>query len=297
MRRALIALAAIAAVLVAAGWVLTRPEAISADGIAGIEPDLARGEWVFHAAGCASCHATPGAETEEERLVLSGGERFETPFGTFVAPNITPDPAAGIGSWARAEVVSAIARGTSPDGRHYYPSFPYAAYGKADLSDLVSLAAFLETLPADPASHPGHDLSFPFNIRAGVGLWKLLYAGDGWVLDAPGDDPIAHGRYLVEALGHCGECHTPRGALGGLQSGAWLAGAPNPSGRGNIPNITPGALQWSEADIAAYLETGFTPEFDVVGGSMTSVVRNFSMLEPSDRAAVAAYLKAIPAVE
>jgi mono/diheme cytochrome c family protein len=106
----------------------------------------------------------------------------------------------------------------------------------------------------------------------------------------------ARGRYIAEALAHCGECHTPRNGLGGLDRARWLAGAPNPSGQGNIPNITPGKLTWSEAEILEYLTTGFTPAYDVVGGHMAHVVENMAKLPASDRQAVAAYLKRVPAV-
>jgi mono/diheme cytochrome c family protein len=297
MIRALAGLAVLCALAVGAGWVLTRPERADPSEIAGLAPDLARGEAVFHASGCASCHAAPGAETDDERLVLSGGTRLDTEFGVFVAPNISPHPEAGIGGWTRAEVVTALRHGTSPEGAHYYPAFPYSSYDKATTEDLVSLAAYLETLPPDPTPSAPHELTFPFNIRAGVGAWKLLNTGRDWVLDAGGDPVLERGRYLVEALGHCAECHTARDAFGGLETGRWMAGAPNPSGRGRIPNITPAALDWSEADIAAYLESGFTPDFDVAGGSMASVVRNTAKLTPEDRRAIARYLKALPPLD
>jgi mono/diheme cytochrome c family protein len=250
---------------------------------------------VFWAAGCASCHAADGAQGEA-RLVLSGGHRLVTPFGTFVAPNISQDETHGIGGWSRAEIVSAVRFGTSPGGGHYYPAFPYAAYGKATMEDLVSLAAFLETLPASPAPNQEHELAFPFTVRAGLGGWKRLFAGADWAMPAPTPE-IEAGRYLAEALAHCGECHTPRNALGGLDRTRWLAGAPNPSGEGRIPNITPARLAWSEADIAEYLKSGFTPEFDTAGGSMAAVVAGTSRLSDADRAAIAAYVKSVPAVE
>lgn len=279
-----------------ASLVVTRPQAILEAEIAGIAPDLARGEEVFHASGCASCHAAKGAEAEA-RLILAGGATFETPAGTFVAPNISQHPEAGIGGWSRAEIVTAVINGTSPGGAHYYPAFPYGSYAKAELADIVSLAAFLETLPEDATPSAPHDLRFPFTIRAGIGLWKAAAVSDAWVIDARGDETLARGRYLVEALGHCGECHTPRTATQGLDTTRWLAGAPNPSGRGTIPNITPGALDWTVDDLVAYLTTGFTPDFDVVGGSMASVVQNLAMLPASDIQAIAAYLKAVPPVE
>ncbi len=294
MRRLILVLAALALAGAAAGWALTRPVAIPAEEITGIEPDLARGEAVFWAAGCASCHAADKAEGDA-RLVLSGGHRLVTPFGTFVAPNISQDPTAGIGAWSDTQVVSAVMKGTSPEGEHYFPAFPYAAYGKANLADIVSLAAFLKTLPADPTPSQPHELSFPFNIRAGVGLWKALFVSTDWTLPAR-DSRIERGRYLVEALAHCGECHTPRNAMGGLDTARWLGGAANPSGEGRIPNITPAKLSWSAADIAEYLKSGFTPEFDTAGGSMTAVVLGTARLSDEDRAAIAEYVKAVPAV-
>jgi mono/diheme cytochrome c family protein len=296
MRRSLIvALVAVALASAAAYIFVARSPTVDAAEIAEIAPDLARGETVFWAMGCASCHAADGTQGEA-RLVLSGGHRLVTPFGTFVAPNISQDPEHGIGGWATAEVVSAVRYGTAPGGGHYYPAFPYAAYGNATLEDLVSLAAYLETLPADPTPSAPHELSFPYSVRAGIGLWKRLFTGSGWVM--PAETPeLERGRYLAEALAHCGECHTPRNALGGLDTTQWLAGAPNPSGEGRIPNITPARLSWSAGDIAEYLKSGFTPDFDTAGGSMAAVVAGTARLSDEDRAAIAAYVKSVPPVE
>ncbi|NNK67013.1 MAG: cytochrome c, partial [Rhodobacteraceae bacterium] len=207
------------------------------------------------------------------------------------------DPEHGIGSWSRTEIVTAIMQGTSPDGQHYYPAFPYGSYAKADIEDVVSLAAYLQTLPADATPSKPHDLAFPFSIRAGLGLWKAFYLTDEPVLDIGTDPQLLRGQMLAESLGHCGECHTPRTAIGGMDTARWFGGAANPSGRGNIPNITPGKLNWSEGEIAAYLKDGFTPDFDQAGGTMGPVIENFAKLSDEDRAAVAAYLKAVPAVE
>lgn len=296
MARILGMIVVVALVVAAAGWAMTRPATISEADIAGIEPDLERGRLAFFAAGCASCHAEKGSEGDA-RLILKGGVRLESEFGTFVAPNISQHPEAGIGDWTKAEIVTAIMQGTSPVGQHYYPALPYGSYAKADLEDVVSLAAFLQTLPADPTPSEPHELSFPFTIRAGIGAWKLANTGGDWAVDVGEDPTLQRGRYLAETLGHCGECHTPRNATQGLDTARWFAGAPNPSGRGNIPNITPAALNWSEADIVAYLQTGFTPEFDVAGGSMTSVVQNMANLPVEDLEAIAAYMKAVPPVE
>ena len=276
----------------AAFWWLTRPVGVDAARFADLTGDATRGETVFWAGGCASCHAAPEA-TDEARLVLSGGYRMVSPFGTFLAPNISPSPQ-GIGGWSTADLADALLAGVSPEGQHLYPALPYAAYRNMTAQDLVDLKTFLDTLPpSDVASLP-HEVGFPFTLRRGIGLWKWLNLPEGWVMGDPPSPEAERGRYLVEALGHCGECHTPRNITGGLDRGRWMQGAPNPSGKGKIPAIHPAELTWSATDIAYYLETGFTPEFDSAGGSMTSVVRNMAHLTPEDRGAIAAYLKALP---
>jgi mono/diheme cytochrome c family protein len=294
MRRTLFVLILLAAGLVAAGLWLTRPRSASPAEIAGLRGDPIRGEAVFHAGGCASCHAAENAKGDD-KLVLSGGQRFPSPFGSFTAPNISPDPEHGIGGWGALDLLNAMRHGTSPDGRHYYPAFPYTSYTRATTQDVVDLHAFLMTLPPSDIPSLPHDIPFPFNIRASLGGWKLLFLRSGWVVQGDLTPLQERGRYLVEALGHCGECHTPRNLLGGLERAAWLSGAPTPDGRGKVPGVTPAALDWPETDIAYYLETGFTPEFDVAGGHMTAVVENTGRLAPEDRAAIAAYLKVLPA--
>jgi len=276
-----------------AGWYLSGPDALPSAALAGITGDAVAGATVFAAAGCASCHTAPEAAASDTP-VLSGGKRFASAFGTFVAPNISPSPA-GIAEWTDAQIITAVMRGVSPEGRHYYPAFPYDAYAKANPQDIADLVAYLRTLPADAASSAPHELGFPFNIRRAVGLWKVLFRSDAFVVTGALTPQQARGRYLAEALGHCGECHTPRNALGGLDRTRWLAGAPNPSGEGRIPDITPGRLQWTEAGIAEYLKSGFTPDFDTAGGEMAEVVRNTARLTDADRAAIAAYLKIVPA--
>lgn len=294
MRRLFGASLVIVVIVAGVGLWLTAPQTIDPDDIAGISPDLERGAFVFTAAGCASCHAADGGPDTE----LGGGMAFPSDFGTFYAPNISPDTAHGIGNWTMADLVNALKFGTGAQGEHLYPALPYGSYTRAKTEDFVHLYAYLMTLPpVDTPSKP-HDVGFPFNVRLALGGWKLLFLDDAWVLDPETlDDRERYGQYLVEALGHCGECHTPRNALGGPDRTRWLGGAPNPSGQGRIPNITPGALDWSETDIAYYLESGFTPDFDSVGGHMTAVVEKFAKLEAADREAVAAYLKKVPAVE
>ncbi|MHA6323915.1 c-type cytochrome [Roseivivax sp. CAU 1753] len=293
MRRTILGLVGLAILAGAAGLWITRPKTVAAADYDGLVADADRGASVFVAAGCASCHAAPDAKGDAKR-VLSGGQAFATDFGTFYAPNISPHPESGIGTWTLTDIASAVTRGTSPEGQHYYPAFPYSAYIRMAPQDVADLWAHMLTLPASDIASKPHDVGFPFSIRASLGGWKLLFLDAAWITPEPADDTIARGRVLVEALAHCGECHTPRNALGGLDLDRWLAGAPNPSGKGRIPDITPAGLDWSATDIAYYLETGFTPDFDSVGGHMVAVVENFAKLPASDREAVAAYLKALP---
>jgi mono/diheme cytochrome c family protein len=299
-----LAVAALLAVLAGGAmfWFLTTPSRLpEADLAAAGEGDAARGERIFFAGGCTSCHARPGAEGDSA-LELAGGVKLASPFGTFVAPNISQHPQDGIGSWSFADFANAMQRGVSPGGRHYYPAFPYTSYARMELADVADLHAFMKTLPAVEGDAGGHEIGFPFNVRRGVGLWKLLNMPPAPVVQFADDAPeqVRHGRYLVEGPGHCGECHTPRDMTGGLKLNEWLAGAAAPVGDGIIPNITPGGGdigEWSEGDIAEYLSSGFTPEFDSAGGEMAAVVKNTARLTDEDRAAIAAYLKAVPARE
>ena len=301
MRRILKILVALAVIAGAAFWFVTEPDPVEFSRIQTLttmRSDPVHGEQVFWAGGCASCHAAPGAENDA-RLVLSGGVRLKSDFGTFVTPNISPDTVAGIGNWTMAEFANAMLAGVAPDGSHYFPSFPYGSYARMSDTDIADLFAFMKTLPASAVESGEHELAFPFSTRRLVGGWKLFYFNDKPRVTLANPDPqLVRGQYLVEGPGHCGECHTPRDMLGGFRSGEWLAGASNPEGKGIIPNITPGGKDisgWSASDIAGYLESGFTPDFDTAGGSMVEVVKNMAHLEASDREAIAAYLKAIPA--
>ncbi|MFV0475697.1 MAG: c-type cytochrome [Pikeienuella sp.] len=273
-------------------WLLTAPERLPEDALKEVQGDAARGERIFHIGGCASCHLPPGAEPGAP---LGGGMAFVTEFGTFRAPNITPGPE-GIGGWSAGDLANAMMKGVSPDGAHYYPAFPYTSYARMKPEDVADLHAHMATLPVSDAANQPHELSFPFNIRRGLGLWKRLFLSPDPVI-AAADPEIERGRYLVEGPGHCGECHTPRNPIGGPDLAAWLSGGPNPDGEGRIPDLTPreGGLDWSASDIAEYLRSGFTPDYDVAGGSMADVVTNTARLSDEDRAAIAAYLKALPA--
>ena len=278
---------------------VTRPSGLPAGALPSHIVDTTNGARLFHAGGCASCHSTP--ETNSEPPVLGGGLAMDTPFGTFLVPNISPDPNYGIGNWTTLDFVNAMHLGVSPGGSHYYPAFPYASYTRMSFEDLMDLKAYLDTLPEADNRNKDHQLGFPWNVRAGIGLWKLLNLDSAAVVSVPPeDDLLVRGRYLVEGPGHCAECHTPRNWSGGLNNGRWLAGAPNPDGEGKVSNITPskkGLAAWSQGDIEYYLESGFTPDFDTVGGSMVEVQENMARLPAQDREAIAAYLKNIPALE
>ena len=282
-------------------YLVTAPDPLPESHWAGLgAPDLANGQMVFWAGGCVSCHAAPGSEGDA-KLTLAGGLALKSPFGTFHVPNISPDETAGIGSWTLADFGNAMTRGVGRNGEHLYPSFPYGSYARLTQKDINDLWGFLKTLPKSTNVAPPHDLPLPYNIRLSLGGWKLLFFTDRPRVTVDTANPkLARGQYLVEGPGHCGECHTPRNALGGFEPDQWLAGAPNPEGEGRIPNITPGSKSiggWSESDIVNYLETGFTPDFDSVGGSMVEVQKNIARLPASDREAIAAYLKAVPGRE
>lgn len=298
--------AAVIAVIavVVAGWWHTAPQPMAADDLPAHAPDAAAGERAFWAGGCASCHATPvdGKRAKgDARLKLGGGVEFDTPYGLFRVPNISSHPQDGIGGWSMLDFVNAMQRGVSPDGRHYYPSFPYTSYARMPVEDVMNLRAYLDTLPAVEGRIDDHELGLPWAWRRGIGAWKRRYLHTGPVDIEAGDDPLVErGRMLVEGAGHCGECHTRRDAFGGLVLERWLAGAPSLEGSGRVPNITPAGEEiagWSRADIAYYLESGFTPDFDTVGGTMVAVQENMAELTADDREAIAAYLQAIPAVE
>ena len=298
MRRLLKILIPLGLVAAIIAWFLSAPSYVDASAFASIEGNAAKGKQVYAVGGCNSCHSADWAK-DEAKDILKGGKHFETPFGTFIAPNISPDKAAGIGEWTLIDFANAMQKGVSPKGKHYYPAFPYTSYQRMTNEDVADLFAYMKSLPADTTASQAHEVGFPFNIRRGLGLWKLVFMKSGEIENLEtADAAVLRGQYLVEGAGHCGECHTRRNFLGGSEFSNWLAGGPNPDGPGFIPNITAhetGLASWSADEIAEYLNSGFTPEFDVVGGSMVSVVENTALISAEDRAAVAAYLKAIPA--
>jgi mono/diheme cytochrome c family protein len=276
-------------------WWLTIPAAVPAGALPAHTPDLANGLTTFNAGGCSSCHAVPG---QPDRTRLGGGLAIPSPFGTFHVPNISLDPVDGIGRWTEADFVSALIKGTSPVGTHYFPAFPYTSYQHAKVEDIRDLFAWLKTQAPVSGKARDHDVPFPFNIRRTLGGWKFLFLdGKPFQPDASKSAAWNRGAYLVNGPGHCAECHSPRNFLGGIVERQRFAGGPAPGGDGWIPNITQQALRdWSEKDIAEMLESGITPD-DKVSGEMAEVVRNTSQLSAEDRAAMATYIKSLPPVE
>ncbi len=265
-------------------------------GVRGDQEAADRGKYIFDAGGCTSCH------TDEKGggAPLSGGPALATPFGTFYAPNITPDPDHGIGRWTDREFLRAMRDGVAPDGRHYYPAFPYTSYTKASDRDLLDLKAYLFAQPAASRAGRSHDLGFPFSVRPLLWFWKLFnFDPVRWRPDPTKSARWNRGSYLVEALSHCGECHTPRNSMGGTDKNRWMAGARLGAGKSLAPNLTPhesGLAKWSEGDIAFALDLGITPDFEVLGDEMSLVVRHAtSRLTNADRLAIAEYIKALPA--
>ncbi|HUI18646.1 MAG TPA: cytochrome c [Alphaproteobacteria bacterium] len=255
-----------------------------------------RGAYVFAAAGCAECHTAKGGKP------LAGGRPLKTPFGTYYSPNITPDPATGIGKWSEGDLERALREGIGPDGTHFFPVFPYPSFTFMTDADIRDLYAYLKSVPPVVQANRRHDVDFPFGFRLLMLGWNRLFLKRGpLVPDADRSAEWNRGAYLVRALGHCGECHTPRGVLGQLKLAAALSGsAAGPEG-GTVPNLTPdketGIGSWSEKDITYLLETGQTPDGDDVGDGMRAVVdAGTSKLTPSDRTAIAVYLKSLPPI-
>ena len=301
LRTSIFVIAACAIVSAAALWILTLPSAVPAAALPARTPNLANGETMFNIGGCSSCHAVPNKDPEKvDRHRLGGGLALKSPFGVFYAPNISSDPKDGIGNWSEANFVTALWKGTSEHGNNLYPAFPYSSYRYMQLDDVRDLFAYLKTLPPVQGRSRRHELSFPFNERRLLGIWKLLFLGEGpFAPDPSKSTQYNRGAYLVNGPGHCAECHSPRNILGGIIESQRFAGG-SPDGTEWAPNITPAGLHggdedWSEKDISSFLEDGMTPSGDFAGGAMAEVIRNTSLLVSEDREAIAAYVAALPA--
>ena len=254
--------------------------------------DAQRGQYLSKAAGCVGCHT----EERDNAQPFAGGRALKTPFGTFYGPNITPHPQAGIGRWTEQDFVRALREGRRPDGAHYFPAFPYPSFTRINDRDLRDLWAYLRTLPPSNRPSEPHNLKFPFGWRWPLWFWKLLFFTPGAFTPDPAASAVLNrGSYLVNALGHCGECHTPRNFLGGMKRGRHLAGAKLGEGT-SAQNLTPTRLKKkSDTEVKEFLQTAMTPDGDVAAEAMAEVVRNTtSQLTPADLDAVVAYLRSLP---
>lgn len=258
---------------------------------------IARGAYLAAAAGCDQCHT----DTGNGGLAYAGGRGLATEFGVISTPNITPDPATGIGGWSLGDFVGAMRWGIAPDGTHYTTAFPFPYFARMTDSDLGDLKAFLDSLA--PVSRPGTggaaSLALFPRMRAALGAALAANFPPPRVAEPPPTDPrIARGAYLVTAVGHCGQCHTPLNWYGAPDARRDLAGSSGRLGTPKAPDITPdpksGIGSWSEDQIVDLLATGGTPDGDFVGGAMAEIVRNTARLTDDDRRAIAAYLKAVP---
>jgi len=290
-------------------WSLTHsiPPVASEDGPIDIE----NGRRIFVASDCATCHATEGQDNDE---LLGGGHALDSEFGRFYMPNVSPHPEHGIGKWSLAEFDRAIRQGVGPskilpDGQNLYPAFPYTSYVRLKPEDVRDMYAYMMTLPEVDNVVPEHELKFPYNIRRGVGVWRLVFLDDKSVdeigvstASLPADVDIEKfkvGRYLVESAAHCVECHSPRGFIGNIPNELRYAGGPDPAGINYFPNITPdetGIAYWSEASMANYLRNGVSPIGLTAGGDMADVILNTSQLDQYDLEAMATYLAHLPAI-
>jgi mono/diheme cytochrome c family protein len=258
---------------------------------------LARGKYVFGATGGCGCH------TEKDRPVNSGGRKYEGPFGTVYSSNITPDKQTGIGDWTDEQIITAIRLGRRPNGDRLIPVHPYTVFNGMAAEDLRALVAFLRSLPAVNRPNTPKKITVPLFESVFLPAWLAAFAPRETPPASAPTSGVARGEYLVRAVAHCGECHTPRGVTYATDNSRFLGGSQKGPEGDPVPNITPDkdtGLSWSEDEIAEYLETGNKPDGDVAGGLMSEVIEGtaagYKHLTKQDRLAIAKYLKTIPAV-
>jgi len=277
---------------------LTCNQALAGEQQASASELIAKGAYLAHAAGCGVCHTAK----EKTATPYAGGRALHTQFGTFFAPNITPDKSTGIGTWTEQDFVQALHRGTRPDGSQLYPVFPYTSYTRLSNTDAKALWAYLHSLPPVRQSNKPHKLKWYAPPRFAVWFWKKLYFDPGRFKPSPNKSmDWNRGAYLATAAGHCVECHTPRNLLGGLRQKLEYAGAANKPEDFVAPNITPdpqtGIADWSREDIAEYLHSGLTPDGDTAGNIMAEFIdKGFSHLRKQDLLAIAGFVKSLPPI-
>jgi mono/diheme cytochrome c family protein len=256
--------------------------------------DVGRGKIVFTAGGCLNCHA-PAPESGIDMALPAGGQALKTPLGSFYPPNLTPDPQTGLGRWRFTDFSAAMKDGRRPDGAPYYPAFPYTSYRHISDQDLADLWAYLKALPAVENAVPAHTVPLAEMIRPLIGPWQRLALGPRPMPPDPArSEAWNRGAYLVQGLGHCGECHTPRNLLMVMEGDAFLAGARHPEGGGRVPGL--GRLiareRFKDAeDLGLALRFGETLGYeDMSSGGMGKVQENLGKLPEEDTAAIAEFL-------
>jgi mono/diheme cytochrome c family protein len=285
---------AVAAAVAAVALVVLSAARPGGHALPAHEPDPARGEVLYRAGGCISCHKA--SATVGVTGLPTGEAPFETPVGTFWPGNLTPDPETGLGRWTAEQFVDAMVRGVSPDRQHYFPAFPYTSYRVMPVADLLDLWAYLRTL--EPVHAPGRapEVPVPGLARRAVGLWKRLALGETGFHPDPGrSEAWNRGAYLVHGPGHCGECHTPRNALMIPDESRAFAGGPHPRGdEGKVPSLSgleERGRYTDVSDLVLALQFGETLGYEKLSsGGMADVQMNLAMLPEDDLRAIAEYL-------
>jgi mono/diheme cytochrome c family protein len=268
----------------------------SAQAIAADAATIARGKYLFEGADCNGCHGNVQHGSDPV-----GGLGLDTPFGTFRAPNITPDKEHGIGDWSREAFKAALRYGVGRHGEYLFPVFPYTSFTRMSDNDMDDLYDYLMSLPPVPVPNRPHEAKPPFGWRALLVVWRNLFFDPGPLPAEPGrGEEWNRGNYLVHAVVHCEECHTPRNLLGATRHDRAFSGNIDGPDKQNAPNITPdvqtGIGSWSLEDIEVLLKTGMTPDSDFVASGMKAVVRGTAKLTDADRRAIAVYLKSVPPI-
>jgi mono/diheme cytochrome c family protein len=275
--------------------VITLPATASAQAPSAAE--IARGKYVFGATGGCGCHTVPKGP------VNAGGRKYEGPYGTVFSTNITPDKETGIGGWTDEQIITAIRLGRRPNGERLVPVHPYTVFNGMAEEDVKAVVAFLRTVPAvKRANLPKKTL--PMFESVLLPAWLTAFAPRETPPTTVPTSGTARGEYLVRAVAHCGECHTPRTMTMATDNSRFLAGDPKGPENSEIPNITPDpttGLTWSEEEIADYLGSGNKPDGDVAGGLMGEVIEGtlagYKDMTKADRLAIARYLKTLPPIK
>jgi mono/diheme cytochrome c family protein len=294
-RSAVAAFALLVVIGAAAFLWLTRPRPLAATALPDLTPDPSRGEVLFHAGSCGSCHrAADGAAGAAEGLP-AGSAALATPVGTFYPGNLTPDPETGIGRWSEIDFVNAMSRGLSPDGAHYFPVFPYTSYATMPIEDVLDLHAYLMSLPPVHSPARGPDVPILGLARRGVGLWKRMALDTRrFEPDPARSESWNRGAYLTNGPGHCGECHTPRNWMMIPDRSRHMAGGPHPAEEGDVPSLR-GLLARKRykdvGDLTLALQYGETFGYDKLSsGGMADIQMNLAKLPQSDVGAISEYL-------